>query len=247
MSTISNQYGNDVIGGSFAPQRTQDTASVGQEVELRVQPVRGKRPGSAKIAITVDRTGSTSAFQQGVPLIAGHALRSLAGTISKLDIDLSSHGDEDFGEMPIQLVQSGTVEHVIEAIEGIAYGGGFDEPESHAQALQRLLDITPWGLRMLYCRNVAMGFLTADTKPLPSGKSMRQLGQEYKAKGVKLILVCQSTPNLQELVDAAGGFLIPISNNPDNAEIQKVVAALCATLTITMSSAGGTIPMSAVV
>lgn len=247
MSTISNQYGNDVIGGNLVPQRAQDAATAGQEYEFRVQPERSKRPGSVKLAMTVDRTGSTSAFQKGVPLIAGQALRSLAGTISKLDIDLWSHGDEEFSEMPIQLVQSGTVDQVIEAINGITYQGGYDAHETHAEQLQRLLNVTPWGLRMMYCRNVAVGLLTDDTKPLRSGKSMRQLGQEYKAKGVKLILVCQPTQNLQELVEASGGFLIPISNNPDKAEIQKVVNALCATLTITMASAGGTIPMSAVV
>ncbi|MEI8120478.1 MAG: hypothetical protein WCI20_00385 [bacterium] len=197
--------------------------------------------------MSIDGTGSTKSFQNGVPAIAGYALRALGGSISKVDVDLWKHGDEDCGEEPVQLVQSGTVEQAIDAIGTIQYQGGGDLEETHAEQVQRLLDVTAWGSRITYCRNVLLMFLTDDTKPLKSGKSMGQLGAEIKAKGVKLILVCQSTDYLQELVNAAGGFLIPISNDPNTAEIQKVMNSLCNTMTKMMTSVGGTIPMSAIV
>lgn len=239
---------NAAENGSLAPlyQQQSGTPDGGGELVLRPVRVHGKRPGSAKIVIDIDRTDSTRNFSAAVPVIVGYALRSLETTIAKLNIDLLTHGDEECNEKPVQMVQSGNVDQVVEAIAGIKYGGGFDAEETHAEQLQRILDLTHWGMQMLHCRNIVIGLLTADTKPLRSGKPMRQLGAEYRTKGVKLVLVCEVTPSLQELVDAAGGFLIPISNNPDKAEVMKVTESLCATLTMPLMAGGGTIPMSSV-
>ncbi|MEI6166652.1 MAG: hypothetical protein WCS52_05615 [bacterium] len=233
--------------GSVNPQSGNTVANDAPTQGLIVRPERHIRPGCLKLGISVDRTGSTKAFTKGVPEIAEKTLRSLEGTISKLDIDLWSHGDEDCDELPIQMIQSGSVDQVIDAIGKIEYGGGGDLEETHATQAQRILDVTAWGTRLLFCRNVALFFLTDDTKLLPSGKSLRELGNEYRAKGVKLVLVSQATDNLKELVEAAGGFLIPISNNPDEAEIKKVVTSLSATLTMAVNAAFGTTPMPAVV
>jgi hypothetical protein len=248
MNTSADGRGSVTENGSEVALYKQDAGTSDQGGELVLQPVRvhGKRPGCAKVVLDIDRTDSARKFQAGIPVIARFALRSLETSIAKLDIDLWTHGDESCGELPIQLIQSGSIDQVIEGISGINYRGGFDPAETHAEQLQRILDVTHWGLQMLYCRNIVVSILSEDTKPLRSRKSMHRLGFDYRENGVKLVLVCQPTPNLQEIVDAAGGFLIPISNSPDQAEIQKVTEALCATLTMPVMSSGGTIPMSAV-
>lgn len=233
--------------GAACPKCGYGVSSAPVEQALVVRAERVIRPGCVKVGATFDGTGSTRTYQASIPIIFGDVLACLGGLVTKLDIDVWKHGDEDFNEVPVQLVQSGTAQQALDALRSIQYSGGFDAAETHATQIERLSNVTAWGTRLVGCRNVLLAFLTDDTKPLPSGKPMRQLGTEIKAKRVKLFLVCQSTPSLQELVDAAGGFLIEISNNPDTAEIKKVVSSLCATLTATMSGAGGTVPMSAVV
>jgi len=237
----------DASVGTACPKCGYSVSIIPVEQSLAVCAHRAIRPGSVKVGATLDGTGSTGAYQASIPLIFGDVLECLASLVAKLDIDVWKHGDEEYKEAPAQLVQSGSALEALAAVRSIRYGGGFDAAETHATQIERLLNVTAWGTRLVGCRNVLLAFLTDDTKPLPSGKSMRQLGAEIKDKRVKLFLVCQSTPTLRDLVDAAGGFLIEISNNPDSAEVKKVVNSLCAALTVTMSGAGGTIPMSAVV
>lgn len=211
---------------------------------LAVRPATRLRPGCATIGMSVDRTGSSKEFQIGIPLIAEKSLRSLEESIAKILVDLWTHGDLEYHEEPVQLVHCGTVDQTLEAIAGIEYGGGGDALETHADQIENVLNKTAWGARSLLCRNIALFFLTDDTKRTRSGKTMSQIGAEYKDRGIKLILVCQETALLRELKDAANGFLIPISNNPDKAEIDRVVSALCATLTMAMASAGKTMTMT---
>lgn len=219
----------------------------GEHRELVVKAKPTKRPESVKMAVSIDATRSGLQFQRGILAILTLLLKGLEGLVSNLDIDLWTHGDEEYEEMPVQLTQSGTVEQAVAAAGLIQFNGGFDIEETHAKQIERLLDCTAWGSRVVFTRNILLMFMTGDSKPLESGKSMRQLGVEIKAKGVKLVLVCEETPQLRELVDAAGGYLIPISNNPDDGEIRKVAGMLCATLTIVINTGGqpgGTIPMS---
>ena len=212
-----------------------------------VQAHRTKGPGLIKLAVAIDRTESSRAFQAGMKAILADTFTFIGNMVSKLDIDLWSYGDETCQEQPVQLVQSGDARQVLETAQGICFSGGFDIPETHATQVERLVTVTSWGVSLLGCRNVILAMMTGDTKPAASGRSMKAIGADMKAKRIKLILVAEPTQNLRDLVSAADGFLIEITNNPDSDEIKRVTNRLCATLTLPLSAGSGTIPISAVV
>lgn len=214
------------------------------QAPVHVRAVRARQPVTVILGLGVDRTGSSQEFARGIPMIAERVLRNVEAIVRDLRVSVWTHGDLELNEQPIQMIENGTPEQAIGEVNRIVYGGGGDAPETHADQIEHLLEVLPWGSGQAQCRNALVMFLTDETKPLRSGKSMQQLGQATKDKRVKLFLVCQETPNLRELVNAAGGFLIPITNTPDDAEIQGIVSRLTASITATVAS-GGTIPMSA--
>jgi len=234
----------DAGNGTTCPNCGQSTTVAIAEQTVSVIPERTSRPGTFKVVISLDRTGSLSTFQQGVMSTVEKVLNCSIGIGGNLDIDAWSFGDVSHGEQPNQLVQSGTSDQVMAAIKAVKFHGGFDLAESHADEIERLLRVSAWGAPQSRCRNVLWLLLNDETKPLMSGRTFADLGSEIKAKHVKLILVCQPTPNLQEIVNAANGFLIEISNNPDEQELHQVVNSLNATLTATLGGSG-TIPMCA--
>ncbi len=205
---------------------------------------RVKVPAVAAVVVDVDRTGSSEPFAAGIPKIFERTAKGLAERISEIKYYVWSHGDLDCEEQPIQLVQGVDLAQAIKAIQTIRFDGGGDPAENHADQLENLVNVTQWGADPLCSRNILVMFATDDTKPLRSGKSMKQLGKEIKDRGIFLFLVCQETKNLREIVDAAGGFIIPISTEPDEKEIQQVVSSLTASIMSTVNQ-GATISMSA--
>ena len=204
---------------------------------------RVKVPAAATAVVDVDGTGSSEPFAAGIPKIFQRTGQGLAERISEIKYDVWKHGDLECSEQPVQLAQGVDLTQAVSAIQSIKYDGGGDAPETHADQLENLLNVSQWGADPLRSRNILVMFATDDTKPLRSGKSMKQLGKEIKDRGIFLFLVCQETKNLREIVDAAGGFIIPISTEPDEKEIQQVVSSLTASIMSTVNQ-GATIPMS---
>jgi hypothetical protein len=194
---------------------------------------------------SADITGSTGPYSATVPEVFEKVGRGLADKIATITYDVWSHGDLDCGQTPVQLCQHVTLDEAVAALKTLVYDGGGDPAESHADQVENLLNVSQWGADPLKSRNVLLMFATDDTKPTRSGKSMKQLGKEFKDKRVFLFLVCQETANLRELVDSAGGVLVQISTNPDATEIQKVVAQLTASIATTVVH-GATIPLSSI-
>jgi hypothetical protein len=198
-------------------------------------------PALLTMPVTVDITGSSRQFAIGIPLIAERTFTFLEQKVAGVTVFVWTHGDEDCGQMPTLVLDKATPQQAIAAVKNLTYDGGGDPPEDHAAAIQNLLNLTPWGATSRD-RNILLMFATAETKPLKSGQSMKDLGKAIKARGVFLFAVCETTPLLHELVQSAEGILIPISNTPDEREIQRVVAQLGASIAATVSS--GTIAMA---
>lgn len=194
------------------------------------------------LGITVDRTGSSEQFQTGIPMTAETIIRQVAAKARSVACWAQSHGDFDDAQDIILHTDGGTPDQAIEDIKKITYGGGGDLPEHHLDAVEHLLQNVPWKSDPTRARGAIVAFLTSDTKPTRSGVTARELGEEIKNQGILLYLVCEQTPTLKELVDAAEGLMFEITNNPDPNDLQKIASQLAASIVATVGS-GGTVPM----
>ena len=106
------------------------------------------------------------------------------------------------------------------------------------------MDTVPWTNDPTSARGAILAFTTADSKPAGSGRTARELGEEIARRGLLLYMVAEHTSQLQQLVDAAGGLMFPISNDPDPANMQKIAARISASIVQTLAT-GGTVPVPA--
>jgi len=204
---------------------------------------RPKIQCQVELAATVDRTGSSERFQTGIPQTYEMIVSQVKAKARDVKCWLASHGDLDDGQDFVIHTDAGMPEQAFEDIKKISYGGGGDPPEHHLDAIEALLHRVPWTADPARARGAIVAFMTADTKPAKSGISPGALGRKIKDKGILLYLVCEPTPALQELASAAGGLVFQISNNPNQAELQKVAAQLAASIVATVAS-GATVPMT---
>jgi hypothetical protein len=203
---------------------------------------RPKIPCEVALAVTVDRTGSSKAFEKGIPLTAELVLKQVSGKARAVKVYVQTHGDLDLGENMVLHTDGGTPEQALKDIGSIAFGGGGDPPEHHLDAVENLLKTVPWTADPSRGRGAILAFTTADSKPCKSGLSARQLGEEVRKRGILLYLVCEPSLTLNELCNAAGGMMFPITNSPDPVELQKIASQLAASIVATVAS-GGTKPM----
>ena len=196
------------------------------------------------LAMTIDRTASSDAFKSGIPLTAETVLNVVTAKTAKVTCLVQSHGDLDEGQEMVLVTDCGTPDTALDDIRSITYGGGGDPPEHHLDAIENLVNTVPWEADPSRARGAILAFLTADTKPTRSGITASTLGEEIHRKGVLLYLVCEPTPTLRELCDAASGLMFQISNAPDAEELKRIGAGLGASIVAT-AAAGGTKPMPA--
>jgi hypothetical protein len=219
-------------------------AAVGARGLSIVRPAtRPKIQCEVDLAIAVDRTGSSMRFQKGIPMTAGIILNQVSAKARTVKCWVQSHGDLDDGQEFVLHTDSGTPEQAIEDMKMISYGGGGDPKEHHLDGIENLLKTVPWTADLTRARGAILAFLTADTKPTKSGITPSQGGDEIKDRGVLLYLVCEPTPTLLKLAEAASGLMFQISNNPDHSELQRIAAQLAASIIATVAS-GDTVPMT---
>ena len=205
---------------------------------------RPKIPVEVDLAATVDRTGSSEQFQAGIPMTYEIIVKQLAAKARSVRCWLQSHGDLDDGQDHVLHTDDGTPDQAVADIKTIKYGGGGDPPESHLDAIEHLTNMMPWTADPTRSRGAILAFLTADAKPTKSGISARELGEAIRRQGILFYLVCEPTPTLQELVNAAGGLMFEITNNPDPGDLQKIAGQLAASIVATVQG-GDTVPMIA--
>ena len=197
---------------------------------------RPKIPCDVLLAATVDRTGSSKRFCEGIPTTFATICRQIDAKARSLTVCLQSHGDLDLDEEFVLHTDRGTSAQAIDDVRRISYGGGGDPPEHHLDAIEHLLRTTAWPADPTSGRGAILAFTTADTKPSRSGLSARDLGAEIRKREILLYLVSEPTPSLQELVSAASGIIFTITNDPDPTELQKISAQLAASILVTVAS-----------
>jgi len=198
-----------------------------------------------EVATTIDRTASSNQFAKGIPIIWEMILKPLEPKTRNTECWVQTHGDQDEGQMPITIIDGATVDQAIEEIKKITYQGGGDPPEHHLDAIEHLLNTTPWSLDPTQSRGVILAFLTADSKPATTGSTASEIGKKIKDQGILLYLVCQPTPCLRELVDVADGLLFEITNDPDPDDLKRIAGQLSASIVATVGS-GATAPLNPV-
>ena len=205
--------------------------------------VRPKQQVGVELALVIDRTGSILRFAKGVCRTVKEILKMIEAKVREVKAWLFSHGDLDEHQDTLLLVDGGTTDQAIEEVDKITYGGGGDPKEHHLDAIEHVVHTVPWSLDPLHSRGVIIAMLTADSKPARSGVTARELGERIKSKGLLLYLICEPTPTLRELCDAAGGFMYPITNDPDPADLQRIASAVGKSITI-HASRRDTVPFS---
>jgi hypothetical protein len=204
---------------------------------------RPKLPVEVTLGIEIDRTGSSAAFQAGIALSCEVLLETITAKAKGLTVYVGTHGDEECGEAPVLHTSGGTLEQAMSDIKAITFGGGGDAPETHLDGIRHFLETVPWPMDSRHTRGAFVAFLTDDTKPDRSGATAEEIGKAIRDKRLLFYLVCQKTPTLDALVNAAGGLHIPITNNPDRAELESAAAQVGASLVATLG-AGGTVLMT---
>lgn len=244
MSCPSCQAQVDASAGVCPACGWKFNAGVGNISSSLVCPAtRPKIQCEVDLAVTVDRTGSSEPFKVGIPKTLEEILQQLKAKTREVKVWLITHGDFDDGQDIIMHTSGGTPEQAIEDIKKVSYGGGGDPPEHHLDAIEFLLNKTPWTANLARARGAILAFTTADSKPTKSGISARDLGAEIKRRGILLYLVCELTPTMHELATAADGIVFQITNSPDPTELQKIAAQLGASIVATIAS-GSTVPMN---
>ncbi|MCC6681239.1 MAG: hypothetical protein IT445_10110 [Phycisphaeraceae bacterium] len=188
---------------------------VGQTVVHTVRVARRRIPVRLQVGIQIDRTSSSLAFETGIHTGIETFLGVMQNQVSDVTTYLGSHGDLDYGESYRMHLEAGSPQEVLQICPSIQFDGGGDGPEHHLDGIAEMVERVPWTMDHL-TRKVMIGFVNDLTKP---------------------------DRELQELVNAAKGMMITISNNPDVEEIKRAAAAISRSLTATLTS-GGTIPMA---
>lgn len=209
----------------------------------RVKAHRSRIPVEAAVAVLDDRTGSTGAFDVGVPLGAELILKEIAAKACSVRVRVFSCGDLDCGETVITHIDGGSIEESLVALRGIHYGGGGDDAETHLDSLEEVLSLIPPASPTQ--RNSLVAFLTDLSKPLRSGRTVQSLAAEFKAREVFPVLVCTpGCPLLEEFVKASGGLMFPISNNPSPAEFAGVAPEVAKSIVASLPTAQRTISVT---
>ena len=234
MPTIHTNAGLATPGLSDAGLSDAGWSGAGQdtlEPEMLMPTRVHKVPVQVDLVFAVDRTGSSREFADGIraaiPMIAGPVLAKAA----RCRLFLQTHGDLDYNEHPAMLVRDGGLADVVTAVQHLQFAGGGDAAEHHAHGVEAALESVDWSGLPPKTRGALVLFTTADTKPSPSGRSLAEIGVMLRQRQVLLFAVCQMEPGIRELVQAADGMAFPISNNPDQAEMQRITSRVAASVT----------------
>ncbi|HEY2136313.1 MAG TPA: hypothetical protein VGH49_10510, partial [Xanthobacteraceae bacterium] len=159
-------------------------------------------PLGIDLAITIDGTGSSQAFAAGIPATVRLIGDEISKKVANMRVYLQKHGDLDYGEAPVMLTGRGMLDQAYAEVDCIRFGGGGDAEEHHLDGVETLFEAVPWQGRQLQSRGCIILFATADTKPLRSGASARELGERIRNAGVMLYAVCEPSAQLNEMVQA---------------------------------------------
>jgi hypothetical protein len=230
------------LSGNICPRCAWTFDVIGAPIATLVKPARTpKIQVRVDLVFQIDRTGSSAEFSEGIPMAAELIIKPIQAKARELRCWVATHGDLDYDEKYVLLTDNGTPEQALDDIRKISYGGGGDAAETHLDGIEQTFHTIPWTFDYS-ARGAIVSFLTADTKKSRSGVTAAELGRHVREKNLLFYAVCQETPALRELADAAGGLLFPISNAPSSETMQLIASQIAASITNTAAS-GGTLTM----
>jgi hypothetical protein len=214
-------------------------------VSMIAQPVRKvmKVQPEVNIGFAIDATGSSGPFADGIQRSVAQILKPIGAKARSVRVYQMTYGDEDYDQSPVLITDGGTIEQALADNARIVFEGGGDAPEHHLSGVHALVKIMGRVSDPRKSRGAIIACMTSDTKPDREGMTPRTLGEKLKEFGLLFYAICEPYPFAEELVDAAGGLMFPITNEPDPAQMQKVAAQLSASILATIA-AGATRPMT---
>lgn len=205
---------------------------------------RPRLPVMVEFAIAIDRTGSTKVFASGTQAMIREILHSIEPKVQSSKVWVQTHGDEDYGQEPVLLTDGGDIEQAIADVQTIVFEGGGDPEEHHLDAIETAFRTIPWSNDRRRVRGVMICFLTADSKPSRKGLSPESIGGAISQQGILLYVVAQRTPLVSAFCQAAKGMFVEISNDPSPDDIERIAAAIGASIAATVAT-GKTTPIAA--
>ncbi|MCD4656523.1 MAG: hypothetical protein K8S87_03155 [Planctomycetes bacterium] len=217
-SVVASDGVNKAVKHSEKSSESLDNAEISQQNAETLD----SSTKTLNLGICIDRTGSSELFQRGIHSACKHVFEEIEPEYDKIRCFMQSHGDLDNNEEIILHTDGGTTQQTLDDIQQISFEGGGDPHETHLDGIENLLRIVPWVTNPANSRSAMIVFLTSDTKPAKSGASAKEIGAEIAESGITLYMICELTPTSKHLCDAAGGFMFPISRNPDPELIARI-------------------------
>lgn len=220
-----------------------------------LRPKTHRMPVRVQLAISIDRTGSSAPFTQGISMLCQSLFAQLEPKVADLSVSVFSHGDLQDCQQEFLPLSSGVApDQALADIRTIRYGGGGSADEDHLHAADQLLQRGSFGAGG--CDRGFLLLLTTDgSHPHPQGKSPEQIAEEIRGRNLVLLLVgtpdpqqehSPACPRLRALMEASrGGFFIPISKAPDPNELQQVASKVAASVTRSVNQGSATLPAPA--
>lgn len=226
-----------------APNNSNARPAAGPAVVSRAAIHRPKIPLHVQVGFDTDITASSLTYASGIPATQSQILQTLENRFGGLEVWHLVHGDLDYGQEPVFITQRGTVTEAVADLGKIQFEGGGDLPEHHLDGIDHLVRNVPWAMDHRIARGALISFCTSDTKPSRSGLSAQALGEAIRQRRLLFYLVAEPFPWVYDLVEAAQGLFLPITNQPSPRLLKAISAALSTSLVGTVA-AGKTVPMT---
>lgn len=214
-------------------------AQAGTAMQLMSAPVkRPKIPVEVDLVVDIDITGSSAPFAEGIRGNLGILLDKIEEKAKGVRVWLLTHGDEDFGQQPTIITAGAGRDEAVEAVKRLFFDGGGDEAEHHLNALHFILQSIPFTSDPRRSRGAIISFTTASSKPVTGGRTPRDIGAEIAGRNLIACFVAEPYDDLNEVVEASGAFLFPISATPSPADMQTVAGQVAASIVASIRTTG---------
>jgi len=196
------------------------------------------KPSVLALVSLIDATGSSGAFGTGIQycnsVLATELPRHVGEVHFALHIcrDLDCDRDADFS-----LGEDMEPDEFVKNIQRIAFEGGGDAEETQLESCLTIARTYRWPFGA-HARRALAVFSSSSSKQTRDAMDAKQVARELAANGIKAIVVAPQGVNLHELASATGGHSVLLSNNPEQADLDRAIALLTKSLTQVAAGSG---------
>lgn len=203
-------------------------------------PGKGLKPSSASILVIEDGTGSAQARAQAIAKATEQVVPRLESALAHVTWGYRVSRDIEEGESDEQRLVEGSGADLLREQAAVDHTGGGDADETFADSIEWALSDYTFSAAPDANKAVLL-FQTSSTKPPQSGRSLEQIGEEFRERRIYLFVIGTQGSNMEQITDAAGsyGFFIELSENPSGAEAARVAETLLATMKSTLRQSKG--------